>query len=62
MYLTLSDPIDCSLPGSYAHGIFQARVLEWVAIAFSKMLALKRIKMGGVWGRPKKKKDSRGIG
>ena len=27
--LTLSDPIDCSLPGSSAHGIFQARVLEW---------------------------------
>jgi len=27
--------VDCSLPGSSAHGIFQARVLEWVAIAFS---------------------------
>ena len=33
--LTLSDPTDCSLPGSSAHGIFQARVLEWGAIAFS---------------------------
>ena len=33
---TLSDPIDCSLPGSSIHGIFQARVLEWGAIAFSK--------------------------
>ena len=32
---TLSDPMDCSLPGFYIHGIFQARVLEWVAIAFS---------------------------
>ena len=32
---TLSDTMDCSLPGSSAHGIFQARVLEWVAIAFS---------------------------
>ena len=32
---TLSDPIDCSPPGSSVHGIFQARVLEWVAIAFS---------------------------
>ena len=32
---TLSDPTDCSLPGSPAHGIFQARVLEWGAIAFS---------------------------
>ena len=33
--LTLSDPMDCSLPGSSVHGIFQARVLEWCAIAFS---------------------------
>ena len=33
--LTLSDPVDCSLPGSSVDGIFQARVLEWVAIAFS---------------------------
>ena len=32
---TLSDPMDCSLPGSCIHGIFQARVLEWGAIAFS---------------------------
>ena len=32
---TLSDPMDFSLPGSYIHGIFQARVLEWGAIAFS---------------------------
>ena len=32
---TLSDPMDCSLPGSSVHGIFQARVLEWVAISFS---------------------------
>ena len=31
---TLSDPMDCSLPGSSTHGIFQARVLEWGAIAF----------------------------
>ena len=34
--LTLSDPMDCSLPSSSIHGIFQARVLEWGAIAFSK--------------------------
>ena len=33
--LTLSDCMDCSLPGSSVHGIFQARVLEWGAIAFS---------------------------
>ena len=32
---TLSDPMDCSLPGSSVHGIFQVRVLEWGAIAFS---------------------------
>ena len=32
---TLSNPMDCSPPGSSIHGIFQARVLEWVAIAFS---------------------------
>ena len=33
--LTLCDPMDCSLPGSSVHGIFQAKVLEWGAIAFS---------------------------
>ena len=33
---TLSDPMDCSLPGSSVHGIFHARVLEWGAIAFSR--------------------------
>ena len=32
---TLCDPMNCSLPGSYAHGIFQARILEQVAISFS---------------------------
>ena len=37
---TLSDPMDCSPPGSSIHGIFQARVLEWGAIAFSVLLAL----------------------
>ena len=34
--LTVRDPMDCSLSGSSVHGIFQARVLEWVAIAFSE--------------------------
>ena len=38
--LTLCDPVYYSLPGSSAHGIFQARVLEWGAIAFSKGLGL----------------------
>ena len=32
---TLSDPMDCSLPGSSVHGIFQARILQWGAIVFS---------------------------
>ena len=35
---TLRDPIVCSLPGSSVHGIFQARVLEWGAIAFSNTM------------------------
>ena len=44
---TLSDPMDCNLPGSSVHGILQARVLEWGAIAFSerhhqKLTKLKR--------------------
>ena len=33
---TLRDPMDCSLPGSSIHGVLQARVLEWAAIAFSR--------------------------
>ena len=36
---TLRDPRDCSLPGSSVHGIFQARALEWGAIAFSKIFS-----------------------
>jgi len=39
---TLSDPMDCSPPGSSVHGIFQARVLEWVAIAFSDIIYSKK--------------------
>ena len=34
---TLCDPMDCSPPGSSVHGIFQARVLEWGAVAFSDL-------------------------
>ena len=40
---TLSDPMDCSLPGSSVHGILQARVLEWGAIAFSEKWYRKQI-------------------
>ena len=36
---TLSDPMDCSLPGSSIHGIFQARVLEWVAITWMQLIS-----------------------
>ena len=45
--LTPSDPTDCGLPGSSVHGIFQARVLEWVAIAFSDWSGLVPIKYLG---------------
>ena len=36
LYLTLCDPMDYSLPGSSVYGIFQARIMEWVTIAFSR--------------------------
>ena len=39
----LRNLVDCSLPGFYAHGIFQARVLKWVAIAFSILTAYTKI-------------------
>ena len=35
-YLTLCDPMDCSPPGSSVHSVLQARILEWVAIPFSR--------------------------
>ena len=40
---TLHDPMDCSLPGSSAHGIFQARVLEWVAVEGTYLNIIKAI-------------------
>ena len=42
---TLCDPMDCSLPGSSIHGISQAKVLEWDAIAFSRIGVLVRPKL-----------------
>ena len=42
LYLTLCDPMDCSPPGSSVHGILQARILEWVAISFSRGSSLPR--------------------
>ena len=48
--LTLSDPMDCSPPGSSVHGIFQARILEWVAIAVSWIETLSLINFSKVNG------------
>ena len=45
---TLRDPMDCSPPGSSAHGIFQARVLEWGATAFSDVRSMNQGKLGVV--------------
>ena len=45
---TLSDPMDCSLPGSSVHGTFQARALEWAAIAFSLLWKLAGLKRAGL--------------
>ena len=49
-----SDPMDCSLPDSSVHGIFQAKVLEWGATAFSDGK-----RYGGSWKNDKKKKKNR---
>ena len=45
---TLSDPMDCSPPGSSVHGIFQATVLEWGAIAFSASLSSFGVKINAL--------------
>ena len=48
--LTLCDPINCSLPGSSVHGIFQAIVLEWIAISFSNVeCRMEEYKLGCQW-------------
>ena len=44
---TLHDPVDCSPPGSSVHGILQARILEWVAISFSRGSSQPRDQTGG---------------
>ena len=46
---TLRDPMDCSLPGSSIHGIFQARVLEWGAISFSCLYFYSGFKVFNMW-------------
>ena len=50
LHPTPSDPMDCSLPGSSIHGIFQARVLEWGAIAFSNTLGVVQTPLSGEEG------------
>ena len=55
---TLSDPMDCSLPGSSVHGIFQATVLEWVATAFSDT-SIRKAKMKKVWAGMWSNRNSR---
>ena len=51
---TLCDPMDCSLPGSAIHGIFQAGILEWVAISFSRRSSQPRdwTEVSRIVGRP----------
>ena len=48
---TLCDPIDCSLPSSSVHGIFQAIILEWVAIAFSILRTCPLLLSGACLGK-----------
>ena len=54
---TLSDPMDCSPPGSSVHGIFQARVLEWGAIAFSDLI-LRGLLKAKIFSREQQKQMS----
>ena len=55
---TLSDPMDCSPPGSSVHGISQARVLEWGAISFSNQFLGRLIRSPG---SPRRRKGSGGL-
>ena len=49
---TLSDPMDCSPPGSPVHGIVQARVLEWDAIVFSEVTLVTTNQVSFSWNHP----------
>ena len=57
---TLCDPMDCSLAGSSIHGIFQARVLEWGAIAFSVINCYRELKIA--FSRDPAKAANLGVG
>ena len=62
---TLSDPLDCSLPGSSIHGIFKARVLEWVAIAtllWYKIKSLKNVFCSAIIMSKDLKEENRVVG
>ena len=62
---TLCNPMDCRLPGSSVHGIFQARVLEWSAIAFSEVMPQDTVYeggSGGLEGLDRKGKQARNMG
>ena len=50
-YPTLGDPIDCSPPGKFVHGILQARILEWVSISFSRGSSPPRDQSHVLWHR-----------
>ena len=50
--LTLCDPMDCSLPSSSVHGVLQARVLEWVAISFSRGSSRPRLEADALTSEP----------
>ena len=49
LYLTLCDPMGCSLPGSSVHGILPARILEWAAISFSRDIYTIMCEMDNEW-------------
>ena len=49
--LTLCDPMDCNPPGSSVHGLLQARILEWVAISFSRLSGVSSWKRNSAQGQ-----------
>ena len=55
------DPMDCSLPGSSIHGIFQARVLEWGAIAFSEVVLKSQAIRGGPCNKIKSMEEDHSV-
>ena len=58
---TLSDPMDCSPPGSSIHGVPQARVLEWAAIAFSEVVLKSQAIRGGPCNKIKSMEEDHSV-